>query len=96
MKKIMILYVTHVQEKVSPEGVPDLIRTLRSLNISTVLVASSEREVINGWLDLITHGMHQVMFMRVAYNAEMNWFESRDAPLELWRKPKSFALPILN
>ena len=96
MKKSMIVYVTHVEEEVAPEGLADLIKTLRSIDISTVLVASSEREVINGCLHLITHGAHQIIFMRVAYNAAMNWFESRDTPSVLWKKPRRFALPILN
>jgi hypothetical protein len=96
VKKAMILYVVHVEEEVSSEGVEELIETLRLIGVSTVFVASSEKEIIHGSFHLIIHGADQILFMRVAYNAGMNWFESRDTPLVLWRKPEKFILSILN
>ncbi|MEN6438538.1 MAG: hypothetical protein ABFD97_08140 [Syntrophobacter sp.] len=96
MKKAMILHVTDVEEDVSPEGVSDLIKTLRSMGISTVLVAKSDQEVLRGWSLLISKGVRQVMLMKVYYSPSMNWFESRNAPSMLRQNQEGSTVSILN
>ena len=83
MKKGMILYVTQGKEEVPLQGVEDLIKTSRALGVSAVSVAISEEDVVHGWWHLITRGMHQVLFMTVAYDAALDRFESRSAPCRL-------------
>ncbi len=96
MQKAMILHVIDVEEDVSPEGVTDMIQSMRSLGISTVLVAKSYPEVLRGWRDLIARGIRHVMLMRVYYSVSMNWFESRHAPSVLRRNPEPTAMSMLN
>lgn len=96
MKKAAILHVTDVEEEVSPQGVANLISTLRSMDVSTVLVAQSDQEVLRGWMHLTDRGMEQVLLMRVYHNAAMSWFESRNAPAVLRRDPKAFIGATLN
>jgi len=96
MQKAMILHVIDVEEDVSPEGVTDMIQSMRSLGISTVLVAKSDQEVLRGWCHLIAKGIRHVMLMRVYYSVSMNWFESRHDPSLLRRTSEGTAMSMLN
>ena len=83
MKKGIILYVTEGKEEVPLQGAADLIETSRSLGVTAVSVATSEEDVVHGWWHLVTRGVHQVLFMTVAYDAALQKFESRGAPVRL-------------
>ncbi len=83
MKKGMILYVTEGKEEVPLKGVNDLVETSRSLGVSAVSVATSEEDVVYGWWRLAARGMQQVLFMAVAYDPDLDRFESRGKPLLL-------------
>ena len=96
MKKAAILYVTNVEEEISCDGMEDLIDTLRSIGVTTVSLANSEKELIHGCFHLITHGAGEILYVTVAVNTGTNCFESRDAPLVLWRQPEKFMLSFLN
>ena len=84
MKKGMILYVIQGREEVPLQAAPDLIETDRSLGVAAVSVAGSEEEAVYGWWSLTTRGMQQVLFMTVAYDAVLDRFESRGAPMRLF------------
>lgn len=83
MKKGMILYVTEGKEDVPMQGAAELVETCRSLGVTAVSVATSEEDVIHGWWHLVTKGVHQVLLMLVAYDAVLQKFESRGAPVRL-------------
>lgn len=79
MRKGVIVYVTRVEEEVSPQGAEILIEFLRAKGITTVFMASSEEEAIHGWFHLLTRGISEVLLLMVAFNASTNTFESRRA-----------------
>jgi hypothetical protein len=83
MKKGMILYVTQGREDVPLQSAADLIETSRSLGVTAVCVAVCEEDVVQGWYHLTTRGVHQVLFMTVAYDSALRKFESRGAPVRL-------------
>ena len=83
MKKGMILYVTQGKEDVPLQAAEELIETARSLGVTAVCVATTEEDAIHGWWGLLTRGMQQVLFMTAAYNAVLERFESRGAPVRL-------------
>ncbi len=83
MRKGMILYVTQGREDLPLQAAAELIETARSLGVTAVSVASSEEDAVYGWWSLITRGMQQVLFMTVAYDAVLDRFESRGAPVRL-------------
>lgn len=83
MKKGMVLYVMDGKQDVPLQDVSDLIKTSRSLGVSAVSVATSEEEVVQGWWHLTSRGMHQVLLMTVVYDAALDRFEARGAPLRL-------------
>ena len=83
MKKGMILYVTQGKEDVPLQAAEELIETARSLGVTAVCVAITEEDAIHGWWGLLTRGMQQVLFMTAAYNAVLERFESRGAPVRL-------------
>ncbi len=84
MKKGMILYVTQGKEDVPLQAAAELIETARSLGVTAVCVALTEEDARHGWWSLITRGMQQVLFMTVFYNAVLDRFESRGAPVRLY------------
>ena len=83
MKKGMILYVTQGKEDVPLQAAEELIETARSLGVTAVCVAITEEDAVHGWMSLLTRGMQQVLFMTAAYNAVLERFESRGAPVRL-------------
>jgi hypothetical protein len=83
MKKGMILYVTQGKEDVPLQGMADLIEVARSLGVAAVCVAVTEEDVVYGWWHLAARGMHQVLFMAVAYDPTRGIFESRGTPARL-------------
>ncbi len=83
MKKGMILYVTQGKEDVPLQAAAELIETARSLGVTAVCVALTEEDAVHGWWSLITRGMQQVLFMTAAYDAVLDWFESRRVPVRL-------------
>jgi len=83
MKKGMILYVTEGKEELPLQETADLIEASRSLGVTAVSVATSEEDVVHGWWHLVTRGVHQVLFMTVAYDASLQKFESRGIPVRL-------------
>jgi hypothetical protein len=83
MKKGMILYVTQGKEDVPLQAAAELIEIARRLGVTSVCVALTEEDAVHGWWSLITRGMQQVLFMTVVYNAVLDMFESRGAPVRL-------------
>ena len=84
MKKGMVLYVTEGKGDVPLQTAAELVETARDLGVAAVSVASSEEDAVYGWMSLITRGMQQVMFMKVAYDAGLDRFESRGDPVRLY------------
>jgi hypothetical protein len=83
MKKGVILYVTKGKEEVPMQGLPELLKISRSLNVSAVCVATSEDEVAYGWWHLLTRGMHQVSCVAAAYDPLQGSFEPHGRDLRL-------------
>lgn len=78
MKKGVIVYVTHAEEEIPLQGgTESLIRFLQRKGITTVFMASSEEDVVQGWFHLVTHGMNEVSLLTVGFNTATDSFESR-------------------
>ncbi len=84
MKKGMILYVAEGKEDVPLQTAAELAAAAASFGVTAVSVAGSEEEAVYGWMSLITRGMQQIQFMTVAYDPDLDKFESRGGPVHLF------------
>jgi hypothetical protein len=84
MKKGMILYVAEGKGDVPLQREEDLVQVTRSLGVTTVCVATTEEDAVDGWWKLIAKGMHQVLFMTVAYDSMSGNFQFLGTPSRIW------------
>jgi len=84
MKTGMVLYVTEGKEDVPLPREEDMIGFSQSLGVASVCVAITEEDVAYGWWRLIAKGVHEVLFMPVAYDVSLGSLESRGTALRLW------------
>lgn len=84
MKKGMVLYVTEGKEDVPLQREEDLSEVTQSLGVTTVFVATTQEDVVDGWWKLIAKGMHQVVLMNVTYDSGSGNFQFLGTPFRLW------------
>ncbi|OIP94004.1 MAG: hypothetical protein AUK55_07770 [Syntrophobacteraceae bacterium CG2_30_61_12] len=83
MKQGMILYLTEEKQQIQLNGLTELIEASKALGITTISVATSQEEVLQGWWHLAAYGVQQVHLMMVTYDSTLQQFDSRGTPVRL-------------
>lgn len=81
MEKGMILFFARAKEDAMILGTPDVIKIVQSIGVSTIYVATSRDEVIDGWAHLTAIGTKQISCMTVMYNSTTGAFDLEGVPL---------------
>jgi hypothetical protein len=84
MKKGMVVYITAGKEEAPTPESCEQLQIPQLQDVSALCVATSEDEVAYGWWQMITRGMHQVLFMTAAYDPVVERFEPHGSPVRLW------------